>query len=81
MQGAHVSAELRRAVAEAIALVNSHSGHTSVHLRFVNDPSEIDFIANSGRLQGTAFEFQAGFETYAGSVDELSEIKTEVIGR
>jgi hypothetical protein len=72
--------ELRRAVAKAVDLVNSHSGQTSVHLRFVNDPSAIDFIANSARLQGAAFEFQAGFETYGGSVDELSEIRTEVLG-
>ncbi len=75
-----MGAELRRAIAEAVDVVNSHSGQTSVHLRFVNDPSEIDFIANSGRLQGGIFEFQAGFETYGGSVDDLSEIKTEVLG-
>jgi hypothetical protein len=72
--------ELRRAVAEAIDLVNSHSGQTTVHLRFANDASGIDFVANSGRLQDGIFEFQAGFETYGGSVDELSEIKTQVIG-
>ena len=72
--------ELRRAVAQAVDLVNSHSGQTSVHLRFADDPAAIDFVANAARLQGATFEFQAGFETYGGSVEELSEIKTEVIG-
>ena len=72
--------ELRRAIAQAVDLVNSHSGQASVHLRFANDPSAIDFIANSARLQEGRFEFQAGFETYGGSLEELSEISTEVIG-
>jgi hypothetical protein len=72
--------ELRRAVAQAVDLVNTHSGQTSVHLRFTDDPAAIDFVANAARLQGAKFEFQAGFETYGGSVEELSEIKTEVIG-
>ncbi|MFQ5806899.1 MAG: hypothetical protein ACE5I3_10660 [Phycisphaerae bacterium] len=75
-----MSVELRRAVAQAVDLVNSHSGETSVQLRFAGDRSELDFVANSARLQGAIFEFQAGFETYGGSVEELSEIKTEVIG-
>ena len=75
-----MSAELRRAVAEAVDVVNAHSGQTSVHLRFAGDPAAVDFVANSARLQGATFEFQAGFETYGGSVDELSEIKTEIIG-
>ena len=72
--------ELRRAVAKAVDLVNSHSGHTSVHLRFAGDPTAIDFVANSAQLRGGRFEFQAGFETYGGSVEELSEISTQVIG-
>lgn len=72
--------ELRRAVAQAVDLVNTHSGQTSVHLRFADDPAAIDFVANAAHLQGAKFEFQAGFETYGGSVEELSEIKTEVIG-
>lgn len=73
--------ELRRAVAKAVDVVNSHSGQTSVHLRFAGDPAEIDFVANAARLHGGTFEFHAGIETYGGSVEELSEIKTEVIGR
>jgi hypothetical protein len=81
MWGANVSPELRRAVMQAVDLVNSHSGKTSVHLRFADDPAAIDFVANSARMQGGKFEFQAGFETYAGSVEELSDIRTEVIGR
>jgi hypothetical protein len=76
-----VSLELRRAVMQAVDLVNAHSGQTSVHLRFANEPVDIDFVANSARIQGEKFEFQAGFETYGGTVAELSDIKTEVIGR
>jgi hypothetical protein len=71
---------LRHAVAQAIDLVNSHSGQTSVHLRFAGDPAAIDFVANSASLLGGKFEFQAGFETYGGSVEEISEISTQVIG-
>jgi hypothetical protein len=73
--------ELGRAVAQAVDVVNSHSGHASVHLRFAGDPDGIDFVANSARLLEGRFEFQAGFETYRGSVDELSEITTELIAR
>ena len=76
-----MSPELRRAVAQAVDLVNSHSGQTSVRLRFASDPADIDFVANSARLRGGLFEFQSGFETYGGSVEELSEIKAELIGR
>lgn len=75
-----MSLELRRAVMQAVNLVNAHSGQTSVHLRFADDPSAIDFVANSARIQGERFEFQSGFETYGGAVEELSDIKTEVIG-
>lgn len=73
--------ELRRAVMQAIDLVNAHSGQTSVHLRFADDPVDIDFVANSARMLGEKFEFQAGFETYGGTVEELSDIKIEVIER
>ena len=69
------------AVAKAVEVVNTHSGQTTVHLRFANDPYDLDFIANAARLQDGRFEFQAGFETYGGSVEELSEIKTEIIAR
>jgi hypothetical protein len=75
-----VTSELRRAVMQAVDLVNAHSGQTSVHLRFADEPTTIDFVANAARMQGGTFEFQAGFETYGGSVEELSDIKTEVIG-
>jgi hypothetical protein len=76
-----VSSELRRAVMQAVDLVNTHSGQTSVHLRFAHEPVDVDFVANSAQMQGERFEFQAGFETYGGKIDELSDIKTEVIGR
>ena len=76
-----MSSELRRAVMQAVELVNTHAGQTSVSLRFADDPADVNFVANSARLQGITFEFQAGFETYGGSVEELSDIKTEVIGR
>lgn len=75
-----MSAELRRAVAEAVDVVNTHSGQATVHLRFASDPVGIDFVANSARMLGGTFEFQAGFETYGGLVEELSEIRTELIG-
>ena len=71
--------ELRTAVEQAVNVVNTHSGQTSVHLRFSDDPGGVDFVANGARLQGAVFEFEAGFETYGGLVDELSEITTEVI--
>jgi hypothetical protein len=73
--------ELRRAVADAVNLVNAHSGQTSVHLRFSNEPTAINFIANAARVQDNDFEFQAGFETYGGRLEELSEIRAELIGR
>ena len=71
-----MSFELHRAVMQAVELVNAHSGQTSVHLRFADDPADIDFVANSATMLGERFEFQAGFETYGGSVEELSDIKT-----
>jgi len=76
-----MTAELRRAVAEAVDVVNRHAGRTTVHLRFVGDAAPVDFVANSARLQGGTFEFQAGYEKYGGSIEELSDISTELIGR
>lgn len=73
--------KLDQAVRQAVDLVNSHAGQTSVHLLFNDDPTELDFIANSARLQGPLFEFKAGFETYGGRVDELSDIRFEIIDR
>ena len=73
--------EIRKAVLQAISDVNAQPGQTSVHLRFNDDPLDVDFVANSASMQGAAFEFQAGFETYGGSIDELSDIKTETIRR
>jgi hypothetical protein len=78
-EGALMNLELRRAVADAVRLVNSHSGRACVSLRFSEDPAEINFVANAARMQGEAFEFQAGFETYGGKLDELSGIRTELI--
>lgn len=74
-----MNAELQRAVKSAVNLVNSHSGQTCVHLRFSDDASDVDFIANAARVSGGSFEFQAGFETYGGSVEELSDIRVEII--
>lgn len=67
--------ELNSAVAEAVSLVNRHSGETSIHLCFADDPAGIDFIANAARLDNGRFEFQAGFETYGGAIDELANIE------
>ena len=70
---------LRTAVEQAVNVVIAHAGQTTVHLRFSGDPGGVDFVANAARIQGASFEFQSGFDTYGGSVDELSDIKTEVI--
>lgn len=70
-----------QAVQEAVSLVNRNAGATHIRLRFRDDPSAIDFVANSARCSGNAFEFQAGFETYRGKVDELQDILVEVIDR
>jgi len=77
---AHVDPALPLAVARAVDVVNSHAGQTTVRLRFEGEPYDLDFVANAARLQNGRFEFQAGIETYAGSVEELAEIKTEIIG-
>ena len=75
--------EMQRAVANAVNMVNLHSGETSVRLRFRSDESEpeLDFVANSARLSEGGFEFTAGFETYTGSFEDLAEIHAELIGR
>lgn len=73
------SVEMQRAVKSAVSLVNSNAGQTFVKLRFASDSTDIDFVANAARFTGGQFEFQAGFETYGGNVEELSEIRAEVI--
>jgi hypothetical protein len=72
--------EVDSALRQAVQAVNAHAGETCVHVRFSDDPGEIDFIANAARLIDGAFEFRAGIETLAGSVDEVDAIRTEVIG-
>jgi len=74
-----VSYNLRQAVLNAVDLVNTHAGQTSVHLHFTGDNSGLDFIANSASMHGSQFEFQAGYEKIGGEVKELSNIKTEII--
>lgn len=71
--------QLRHAVDQAVKVVNAHQGETCVHVTFAGEP-EIDFVANSARLDGEAFEFRAGFETLAGRVAEVAAIRAEVIG-
>ncbi len=74
-----MSPNMQHAVAEAVTLVNQHAGRTCVRLWFAGDLDEIDFVANSAKLQEGAFEFNAGFETYRGQVDELSKIDAQLI--
>ena len=72
---------LRKAVTDAVELVNSHSGAASVRLEFNSESvPPIHFVANSGSFEGENFVFTAGFETYGGSVDELKDIRAELIG-
>lgn len=72
--------ELRKAVTDAVRLVNANSGRAAVRLMFGGiDPPVIDFIANSGNFQGDRFVFTAGFETYDGRLDELVGIEANVI--
>ncbi len=74
---------IKQAVADAVALVNRNSGQASVKLSFLSSETpDIDFVANSGAMQddGT-FIFTSGFETFDGSVGELSDIDTQLIGR
>ena len=74
--------ELQRAVASAVDLVNTHSGETTVRLRFNDDDTEpeADFVANSASLNNGAFVFTAGFETYSGRIGDLAGIHAELIG-
>lgn len=69
---------IRQKIADAVQLVNDHAGRATVHLLFKGE-SEIDFIANAARLEGEAFSFEAGFESFSGSLDEVGDIRTEVI--
>jgi hypothetical protein len=71
--------DLTTAVADAVRVVNDHRGETCVRLLFAGDPEGIDFIANAGRFQDGRFEFHAGFETLSGSVEELADIRAEII--
>jgi len=75
-----VKPELRRSVMDAIKLVNTHSGRATVSLRFNDEASDVDFVANSARVEGERFVFQAGFETYAGDIEDLTSIRAELIG-
>ena len=76
-----IDSHLRKAVTDAVDLVNSHSGAASVRLEFNSESvPPIDFVANSGSFEGENFIFTAGFETYGGSVDELKDIRAELIG-
>ena len=74
-----VKTDMQSAVMDAVNLVNRHSGQTAVRLQFSSDDVEIDFIANSATCKGGAFEFTAGFETYGGRVDELTDIQVRLI--
>ncbi len=71
--------EIQRAIASAVDLVNTHSGQACVRLRFLDDPEELELVANSASLRGNTFEFVAGFETYGGSVEELRSVQAELI--
>ncbi len=72
--------DIRAAVSRAINRVNLCPGKTCVHLWYAGDPKGVDFVANRARLDGSTFEFQAGFERYCGSLEEIAEIRTEPIG-
>ena len=71
--------EMHRVVADVVDKVNANSGLTCVRLRFADDQSEIDFVANAAHLTHGRFEFQAGFETYGGDIDELEDVRAELI--
>ena len=71
--------DIRAAVDEAVRIVNANAGKTCVHLQFAGDPVGVDFVANAATMQGGSFEFQAGFETYGGMVDELAGVRADVI--
>ena len=76
-----MNAELTRSVSDAVSMVNEHAGAACVRLWFADDPAEIDFVASSASLAGDQFQFRSGFETYAGVVGDLRQIKVDVIGR
>lgn len=71
--------QMQQAVSDAVEMVNTQPGLTCVRLRFADDPYEVDFVANAAAFTAGRFEFKAGFETYEGAVDELSEIRAELI--
>jgi hypothetical protein len=71
--------ELHRAVADAVDLVNAKPGLTYVRLRFAEDPSEVEVLANSASLNGESFAFSTGFETLSGELTELAGIRTEPV--
>jgi hypothetical protein len=61
-----VQTDLKKALNDAVDLVNEHSGAASVRLEYDGAPP-IDFVANSGSFEGENFVFTAGFETYGGT--------------
>mgnify|MGYP003573953360 CR=1 FL=1 len=72
--------QLQRAVADAVQLVNDHSGQACVRLLFNSgDDGPIDFVANAASLQGDHFTFRSGFETFDGRLAELADIRTDLI--
>lgn len=71
--------ELRKAVTDAVQLVNKNSGRAAVRLVFGDVGAPVDFVANSGSFQGDRFVFTAGFETYDGRLEELVGIEAHVI--
>ena len=71
-------APIRQKIADAVELVNSHAGRATVHLLFKGE-SEIDFVANAARLDGEVFSFEAGFEQFSGHLEEVGDIRTELI--
>lgn len=71
--------ELRKAVMDAVQLVNKNSGRAAVRLTYGELNAPVDFVANSGSFQGDRFVFTAGFETYDGQIDELVGIEAQVI--
>ena len=71
--------DVRADLQQAISTVNDHAGQTCIYVQFSDDPTEIDFIANSARITEGGFEFQAGIETLTGAIEEIAAIRTEVI--
>ncbi len=73
-----VETDLKRALNEAVEMVNGHSGATTVRLEYDGSPP-IDFVANSGSFEGESFVFTAGFETYGGTLDQLRDVRARLI--